>query len=92
MTLKINMAPTRSDNLVTFTLDRELVPPGTGMSFANASAGEGHPLARALFHIRGIKSLWFLGNDIQVTKDPRSRWSSIIAQILETIRAHESIL
>jgi len=89
MTHKINVTPTRSENLVTFSLDRELIPPGTGLSFPSAALAEGHPLAHALFQIRGVQSVWLLGHDVQVGKDPKARWSSIIAQVIETLRASE---
>jgi len=90
MSLKISMTPTRSENLVTFGLDRDLIPPGTGLSFASAAQAEGHPLARALFRVRGVKSVWILGRDIQVGKDPKARWASITAQVIEAIRACEA--
>ena len=72
MSLKISMTPTRSENLVTFGLDRDLIPPGTGLSFASAAQADSHPLARALFQVRGVKSVWILGRDIQAGKDPRA--------------------
>jgi len=92
MPLKINVTPTKNENLVTFSLDRQLIPPGTGLSFSTPAAAEGYPLAHALFQIRGVRSLWILGHDIQVGKDPKARWAGILAQVHETLRANESSL
>jgi len=92
MTVQITITPTRNENLVTFTLDRELVPLGTGLSFSHSDAASTHPLAQELFHIPGVESLWFLGHDVQVTKSENSRWSSIQSQVIETIKSFESSL
>ncbi len=86
MSQEITITTTRNPNFVTFSLETALIPPGTGLTFADMETAETHPLAHALFQIKGVKSIWILGNDIQITKDEKSRWGSIQSKILGTIR------
>jgi hypothetical protein len=86
MNQAITVTTTRNPNFVTFSLETAIIPPGTGMTFADLETAETYPLAHALFKIKGVKSIWILGNDIQITKDEKSRWGSIQSKIIETIR------
>ncbi len=86
MTVKIQVVPTRNEHLVGFKLENPLIPPGTGLSFANPGLAQGHPIARALFEIPGVVGVWILGDEIQVTKDAGTRWSRIQSKVIETIR------
>ena len=86
MNVEIKVTATRNPHYVTFSLEQPLIGPGTGLTFSDPESAEGYPLPKALFQIRGVKSIWVLGNDIQVTKDEKVRWSSIQSRIIETIR------
>lgn len=86
MNLDITVTSTRNENYVEFSLNQDLIPPGTGLSFANPESAESHPLAKALFGIRGVKSVWILGNGIHVTKNENIRWSILQSKVLEAIR------
>lgn len=88
MVVEIAVTPTRNEHSIIFKLDRRLIPPGTGLPFADAQAADSHPLARALFQIKGVVSVWILGDEIQVTKDEKVRWGSVKPKIIETIRAN----
>lgn len=85
-TIEIKTKPTRTESLVTFSLNKELIPPGTGLSFPEKNSGQAHPIAKALFEINGVESVWILGNDIQVTKSDQVRWSSIKSKIVDAIQ------
>ena len=87
MTIKIETTPTRTENLITFTLDKELIPPGTGLSYPNKDAAQSHDIAKALFELNGVKSVWILGNSIQVSKSDNIRWASLKAKCEEVITA-----
>lgn len=87
MTLQIKTQPTRSEALITFTLNKALIPPGTGKSFPNKPSAQSHPIAKALFEIEGVESVWILGNDIQVGKADGVRWSAIKSKIHDVIQA-----
>ena len=86
MTVEIKITATRNPNYVTFSLDHDLIPPGTGRTYSDAESAEADPLAKALFEIPGIESLWVLGDSIHVTKDEKVRWTRIQSRVIETIR------
>ena len=86
MSLEITVTSSRNENYVEFTLNQDLIPPGTGLSYSDPKSAESHPLANALFKIRGVMSVWILGNGVHVTKDEKARWSGIQSKVIETIR------
>ncbi len=90
MTVEVTAEPTRNEHSVIFQLNKDLIPPGTGLSFSNAEQATDHPLAKALFQIPGVSSVWILGNDVQVTKEDAMRWGSLKSKIIETIKRMES--
>lgn len=86
MSVEIEIVATRNPNYVTFSTDQDLIPLGTGLTYSDPESAESNPLAKALFAIGGIESVWILGSGIHVTKDEKIRWSKIQSKILETIR------
>ena len=87
MGIQITTTPTRTENLVTFTLDKDLIPPGTGLSYPNKELAQSHSIAKALFELSGVESVWILGNSIQVSKSDDVRWGSLKGKVVETIAA-----
>jgi len=77
---------TPNPNALKFTLNRT-VAEGRSKTYASPEAAEDSPLAKALFEIAGIKSLFFLNNFITVTRQPGSDWAAISRQAEERIRA-----
>jgi len=90
MSVTVTVEPTRNEHSVVFILDKTLLPPGTGSPFSNAQSAKNHPLARALFEIPGVISIWILGNEVQVTKNGAVSWGAIKAKIVETIKRVEA--
>ena len=86
MSVQVTVAPTRNENSVSFVLDKTLIPPGTGESYPNSEKAQSNPLARALFEIKGVNSIWVLGNEVQVTKDNDASWGALKGRVVETIR------
>jgi len=86
MSVEIEITPSRNPNYVTFSTGQNLIPPGTGLTYSDPESAESNPLAKALFAIGGIESVWILGRGIHVTKDDKIRWSKIQSRIIETIR------
>jgi hypothetical protein len=78
---------TPNPNALKFTLNRA-VTEGRSKTYASPEAAEASPLAKALFEIAGVKSLFFLNNFITVTRQPGSDWAAISRQVEERIRAH----
>lgn len=86
MSVEIEIVATRNPNYVTFSTNQSLIPLGTGLTYSDPESAESNPLAKALFAIGGIESVWILGSGIHVTKDEKVRWSKIQSKIIETIR------
>ena len=78
---------TPNPNALKFPLNRT-VAEGRSKTYASPEAAEASPLARQLFEIAGVKSLFFLNNFITVTREPGGDWAAIARQVEERIRAH----
>jgi hypothetical protein len=76
----------RNENSVSFILDKTLIPPGTGNPYPNREKAQSNPLAKALFEIKGVSSVWVLGNEVQVTKDDQVSWGALKSRVVETIK------
>ena len=79
--------PTPNPNALKFSLNRT-VTEGRSKTYASPEAAEASPLAKSLFEIAGVKSLFFLNNFITVTRQPGSDWPPIARQVEERIKAH----
>ncbi len=90
MSVNVTVEPMRNVHSVSFILDKTLIPPGTGNPYSNRESAQSNPLAKALFEIKGVSSIWVLGNEVQVTKDDEVTWGAIKAKIIETIKRIES--
>ncbi len=86
MPVNVIVEPMRNENSVSFILDKTLIPPGTGNSYPNREKAQSDPLAKALFEIKGVSSVWILGNEVQVTKDDQVTWGALKGRVVETIR------
>ncbi len=86
MTVDVTLETTRNSDSVIFKLDRELLPPGTGDTYPDPELAKENPLASALFKIKGVVSVWIIGNEVQVSKDERVSWGRINSRIIETIK------
>ena len=81
---KVQIQATPNPNAVKFVLDKPISE--SPLSFFNAQAAQGHPLAGALFKIPGVSSLLLLGDFITVNKQPDASWKSIKDQVLKTLK------
>jgi hypothetical protein len=86
MPVSVTVEPMRNENSVAFILDKTLIPPGTGNPYSNRESAQGNPLAKALFEIKGVHSIWVLGNEVQVTKDDETTWGALKGRVVETIK------
>jgi hypothetical protein len=79
--------PTPNPNAAKFILDRSVSD--QPISFFNATAADGHPLAKRLFAIEGVTSLLLLGDFITVNKAPQSQWKEITKSVKQVLAAEE---
>lgn len=89
MTLEVKPQITRNPDSVNFCLNKTLLSPGKGLAFSGPEYAKDHPLARELFKIRGVKGIWIIANEVQVTKDEKVRWGTITSKIIEAIKRIE---
>ncbi len=71
--------PTPNPNAAKFMLDRAVSE--QPMSFFDAGAATGHPLATRLFAVPGVSSLLLLGDFITVNKSPEADWEEITTRV-----------
>jgi hypothetical protein len=79
--------PTPNPNAAKFVLDRPISD--QPISFFNAPAADGHPLARKLFAIDGVASLLLLGDFITVNKSPEAQWKDVTRRVKQVLAAED---
>ncbi len=89
-TVTVTVETTRNADSVIFVLKKTLLPPGVGNPYPNREIAQSHPLAKALFEIQGVASVWIIASEIQVTKDAQATWGALKSKIVETIKRIES--
>ncbi len=84
MSFKVSeVQPTPNPNAAKFVLDRAISE--KPISFFNAAAAAGHPLATELFAIEGVESLLLLGDFITVNKSPTAQWKEITRRVKQVL-------
>jgi hypothetical protein len=85
----IRVQPTPNPNSLLFHVDR-MVTEERMKQYNSADDAAGAPLARALFEIDGVASIFFMPNSITVSKAPGGDWNDIAPAAEEAIRGHFS--
>ena len=84
----VEIQSTPNPNASKFVLDGSVSP--QPMSFFNAAAAQGVPLAEALFAIDGVSSLLLLGDFITINKSPQAKWADITPRARAVLAAATS--
>ena len=58
------------------------------LTFASAASAQDDPLARKLFQVAGVKSVFMISNFVTVTKDPGTDWDAIAIRLGDIVAAH----
>jgi hypothetical protein len=85
--VNIRVQPTPNPNSLLFHVDRTVTEERM-KQFNSAGDAAGSPLARALFEIDGVVSIFFMPNSITVSKNPASEWDDIVPTAEAAIRSH----
>ncbi|MCB9496354.1 MAG: NifU family protein [Fibrobacteria bacterium] len=80
--------PTPNPDALKFVLDGQLVTAGS-RSFRDRLLCE-DPVAKSLFEIEEVVSIFFVSNVATVTKDPFADWSMVAPRIVQALEAHEA--
>jgi NFU1 iron-sulfur cluster scaffold homolog, mitochondrial len=81
---------TPNPNAVKFIL-REPVSNGAARSFSSASLADGDPLAKALFDVGHVVSVFYMDRMITVEKDNEGDWDELLPALAVPIRAAEAV-
>lgn len=81
---------TPNPNAVKFIL-KEPVSHGTSHSFKTAESAESNPLAKSLFEIGNVVSIFYMDKMITVEKTDEADWDEILPLLAVPIRAAESV-
>jgi NFU1 iron-sulfur cluster scaffold homolog, mitochondrial len=81
---------TPNPNAVKFIL-KEPVSHGTSHSFKSAEAGRDDKLARSLFDVGNVVSVFYMDKMITVEKTDEAEWDEILPELAVPIRAAETV-
>jgi len=83
-----SVVTTPNPDALKFTLDQELLREGS-RSFTLAKSAEMDPLAKQLFDIEGVTSVFYMMNFVTVNKKAEVDWEPLEKNILEALRRFE---
>jgi Fe-S cluster biogenesis protein NfuA len=81
---------TPNPNAVKFIL-REPVTSGVGRQFGSTDQAETDPLAKSLFEIGNVVSVFYMDNMVTVEKEDSADWDELLPSLAVPIRAAESV-
>jgi len=85
-----NIEETPNPNAVKFIL-KEPVTAGTTRSFHGAGEAASDPLARALFEVGDVASVFYMDRMITVEKTDEGEWDDLLPRLAVPIRAAEAV-
>lgn len=83
--VSVDIQPTPNPNALKFTLSVKVLEEGS-KSFSSKEAAADSPLAKRIFELEGVTSVFMLGNFVTVNKADSASWNELapeIAAILE---------
>lgn len=81
---------TPNPNAVKFIL-RESVSNGVAKSYGSAGEAQGDPLAKSLFDVGHVVSVFYMDQMITVEKDEEGNWDDLLPVLAVPIRAAEAV-
>jgi len=81
---------TPNPNAVKFIL-REAVSNGTAHSYSSAEQAQGDPLAKSLFEVDHVVSVFYMDRMITVEKEDEGDWDDLLPILAVPIRAAEAV-
>lgn len=83
--VSVRFQPTPNPNAGKFVADRRLVEGGASRSFATAAQAEDDPVARAIFALPGVVSVFMADDFVTVIKTPAASWSELVPRVQEAV-------
>lgn len=82
----ISVQGTPNPNAAKFTVDRNLVEGGAGVSYFDADTASEDPLASLVFAIDGVESIFIAEDFVTITKSDSASWDDLIPVIENAIK------
>ncbi len=86
MAVNVQVNTTPNEHALKFTLDKPAIESGH-KTYANAEAAEESPVAKTLFGIDGVASVFLMADFVTVTKQPDAKWDTLQSDVLKVIQA-----
>ena len=86
MAVNIQVSSTPNEHALKFTIDRPAIESGH-KTYADAQSAEESKVAKALFGLDGVASVFLMADFITVTKKPESSWENLQSAAVEAIQA-----
>jgi hypothetical protein len=85
--VSVRFQATPNPNAGKFVLDRKVLEGGGSRSFSSAAQASAHPIAKALFELAGVASIFMVSDFVTVTKTADAEWSALVPDVERAIRA-----
>jgi hypothetical protein len=85
MAVKVQISTSPNEHALKFTIDRPAIESGH-KTYANAGAAQESPVAKALFGLEGVASVFLMADFITVTKKPEASWDTLQSAAVEAIK------
>ncbi len=86
MAVTIRVEGTPNEHALKFTLNKPAIESGY-KTYANAEAAEESPVAKALFALDGVDSVFLMADFVTVNKKPEAKWDGLQEAALAAIQA-----
>ncbi len=85
MAVSVNIETTPNENALKFSINQPAIESGH-KTYSNPEAAEESSVAKALFQIEGVASVFLMADFITVTKQPTANWETIQPAAVDAIQ------
>ena len=85
MAVNIQVSTSPNEHALKFTIDRPAIESGH-KTFTDAESAEESSVAKALFGLEGVASVFLMADFITVTKKPEASWDNLQSAAVEAIQ------
>ena len=85
MAVEVNVSSTPNENALKFTVNQTLLASGH-KTYNNSDQAIESPVAKKLFELDGVSSVFLIQDFITVTKKPEATWSELQHKVVEIIQ------
>lgn len=85
--MAVTFQQTPNPNAGKFVVGRPVVKGSGSLSFFDADQAAADPIARALFGVNGVASVFMVEDFVTVTKRPEADWSDLVSAVTAAIES-----